>query len=573
MQSPPRLVWKIRLRSVVFHAISLDQQLDIAKTEPQNEEHRSPAQPLREATISPLIHYESVPATLEQFVAFHSCVLTRRFQKTLILTCFSWAIGCGKSESEPSSASEMSTVTTTESTATQETSPGTSDAGNEATTDESKHPASTTALLPLELEKTALKFGFIKLTDCAPLVIAREKGFFEDEGLQAEVVAQPNWKTLLDNVISGELDGAHMLSGQPIAATIGIGTKAPIVTAYTMDLNGNGITVSNSIWEQMQASDDALKSATPKHPIKANALKPIVEQMLAEGKKLQMAVVFPVSTHNYELRYWLASAGIHPGMYTEADTGGRTDAQVELSVTPPPMMPATLEAGNIQGYCVGEPWNQQAVAKGIGVPVATNYDIYKNKAEKVFGVTKQWAEENPNTHVAVVKALIRAGKWLDETDAEGNLINREEACRILSRADYVGADFDVIRNSMTGYFYFQKTDKREMPDFNVFFKYQSTYPWYSDGVWFLTQMRRWGQIAEPKSAEWYASTAKEIYRPDVYREAANRLIEQGLLTDADVPAADTDGYKPPTSDFIDGLTYDGKDPLGYLKQHEIGHKE
>lgn len=419
----------------------------------------------------------------------------------------------------------------------------------------------------------SLRFGFIKLTDCAPLVIAREKGFFEEEGLQVEVIAQPNWKTLLDNVINGELDGAHMLSGQPIAATIGIGTKAHIVTACTMDLNGNGITVSNSVWEQMQSHDESLRTPNPTHPIKATALKPVVEQMLSEGKKLQMGIVFPVSTHNYELRYWLASASIHPGMYSESDTGGRTDAQVELSVTPPPMMPATLEAGNIQGYCVGEPWNQQAVAKGIGVPVTTNYDIYQNKAEKVLGVTKQWADENPQTHIAVVKAMIRAGKWLDETDDNGTLINREEACRILSRPDYVGADFDVIKNSMTGYFFFQKTDKREMPDFNVFFKYDCTYPWYSDGVWFLTQMRRWGQITEPKSADWYDATAKEIYRPDVYRAAAKRLIEQGLLKTDEVPPETCDGYKPPTSEFIDGLTYDGKDPLGYLKQFEIGNKE
>ena len=482
-------------------------------------------------------------------------------------------VGCSESQrtGSPSGTQSVSSESATAAPATSEFSPVPTETPVETTLDAPL--AKVTIASSLELEKTALKFGFIKLTDCAPLVIAKEKGYFEDEGLQAEVVAQPNWKTLLDNVINGELDGAHMLSGQPIAATIGIGTKAPIVTAYTMDLNGNGITVSNAIWEQMQANDESLKSPTPPHPIKATSLKPVVEQMLAEGKKLQMAVVFPVSTHNYELRYWLASAGIHPGMYSEADTGGRTDAQVELSVTPPPMMPATLEAGNIQGYCVGEPWNQQAVAKGIGVPVATNYDIYKNKAEKVFGVTKQWADENPNTHVAVVKALIRAGKWLDETDASGQLVNREEACRILSRADYVGADFDVIRNSMTGYFYFQKTDKREMPDFNVFFKYQCSYPWYSDGIWFLTQMRRWGQISEAMPAEWYAATAKNIYRPDVYREAARRLIEQGLLTADEVPADDTDGYKPPTKDFIDGLSYDGKDPLGYLKLHEIGNKE
>ena len=424
----------------------------------------------------------------------------------------------------------------------------------------------------LDLEKDELRFGFIKLTDCAPLVIAKEKGFFEDEGLAVEVIAQPNWKTLLDNVISGELDGAHMLSGQPIAATIGIGTQAHIITAFTMDLNGNGITVSNNIWDQMQQNDSALDTPQPVHPIKADALKPVVMDMLDEGQKLQMGMVFPVSTHNYELRYWLAASDIHPGMYTKTDIGGRTDAQVELSVTPPPMMPATLESGNIQGYCVGEPWNQQAVAKGIGVPVTTNYDIWKNNPEKVFGVSARWAEENPNTHLAVVKALIRAGKWLDETDAQGNLVNRDEAARILSRRDYVGADYNVIRNSMSGFFYFQQSDKREMPDFNVFFRYHCTYPWYSDGVWFLTQMRRWGQITEPMPASWYHETARKVYKPDTYMHAAEMLMTEGYLAASEVPTG-TDGYKPATSDFIDGLEFDGRNPIEYLNSHKIGNKD
>lgn len=424
-------------------------------------------------------------------------------------------------------------------------------------------------------EKNTLKLGFIKLTDCAPLVIAKEKGFFADEGLQVDVEAQPNWKTLLDRVINGELDGAHMLSGQPIAATIGIGTEAHIITAFTMDLNGNGITVSNNIWQKMQENDPKLKSPTPPHPISADSLRPVVDEYKASGTPLKMGMVFPVSTHNYELRYWLAASGIHPGMYTETDTVGETNADVLLSVTPPPMMPTVLEAGNIQGYCVGEPWNQQAVAKGIGVPVTTNYDVWKNNPEKVFGVTKRWNDENPNTHIAVVKALIRAGKWLDETDADGKLVNREEACRILAKPNYVGADYDVIKNSMTGFFYFQKSDKRPMPDFNVFFKYHCTYPWYSDGVWFLTQMRRWGQITEPKSAQWYDETAKKIYRPDIYRKAADNLVATGQLTEAEIPAKDTDGYKPPTQkgDFIDGVTYDGRDPIGYLNSHTLGNKD
>ncbi|MBL6828584.1 MAG: ABC transporter substrate-binding protein [Puniceicoccaceae bacterium] len=424
----------------------------------------------------------------------------------------------------------------------------------------------------LDVEKDTLKFGFIKLTDCAPIVIAKENGYFEEEGLQVEVIAQPNWKQLLDNVINGELDGAHMLSGQPIAATIGFGTKAHIITAYTLDLNGNGITVSNDIWKQMQENDPALDTDTPAHPITADSLKPIVQAAKDEGNLLPMGMVFPVSTHNYEIRYWLAAAGIHPGMYTSTDIKGFTGGDIELSTTPPPQMPATLESGKNVAYCVGEPWNQQAVAKGIGVPVVTNYDIWKNNPEKVFGVTKKWADENPNTHIAVVKALIRAGKWLDATDEDGNFINREEACRILSQKNYVGADYDVLKNSMTGYFYFQKSDKREMPDFNVFFKYQATYPWYSDGIWFLTQMRRWGQITEAKSADWYFETAKEVYKPEIYLAAAEHLLDEGYIEEADIPW-DTDGFKAPTSDFIDGITYDGKDPIGYLNAHSIGNKD
>lgn len=424
----------------------------------------------------------------------------------------------------------------------------------------------------LDVEKDELKLGFIKLTDCAPIVIAKEQGFFEDEGLQVEVVSQPNWKQLLDNVITGELDGAHMLSGQPIGATIGFGTQAHIITPFTMDLNGNGITVSNAIWEQMQENDPTLDSETPPHPIKADSLKPIVEEAKNEGKKLPMGMVFPVSTHNYEFRYWLAAADIHPGMYTSTDLKGMTEGDIELSTTPPPQMPATLESGENVAYCVGEPWNQQAVAKGIGVPVVTNYDIWKNNPEKVFGVTKAWADENPNTIIALTKALIRAGKWLDETDESGTLVNREEACRILSQSNYVGADFDVIKNSMTGYFFFQKTDKREMPDFNVFFKYHCTYPWYSDGIWFLTQMRRWGQIPESKPASWYKEMAEKVYRPDIYMKAAESLLEEGHITEDQVPIG-TDGYKLPTSDFIDGIEYDGKKPIEYINSHKIGNKD
>ncbi len=432
--------------------------------------------------------------------------------------------------------------------------------GKKETTTEAEE--STTSL---EIEKPQLTFGFIKLTDMAPLAIAKELGYFEDEGLYVTIEAQANWKNVLDRVIDGQLDGSHMLAGQPIAAQAGFGRQASLQTPFSMDLNGNGITVSNEVWSKMKPNVPKDADGKTIHPIKADAIKPVVEEYKAGGKPFNMGMVFPVSTHNYEIRYWLAAAGIHPGMYTADNIQGQVDADVLLSVTPPPQMPATLEAGTIYGYCVGEPWNQQAVFKGIGVPVTTNYDVWKNNPEKVFVMTKEFMDKNPNTAVAVTKALIRAGKWLD------NPVNRPKAVGILSMPDYVGADSLVIANSMTGTFEFEKGDKRSMPDFNVFYKYNATYPFYSDAIWFLTQMRRWGQIPETKPAEWYHDTAKNVYRPDIWKKAAELLVAEGKIPASDIP--ETDGYKPSTSDFIDGNTFDAKDPIGYVNSFSIGNKD
>ncbi|WP_299828831.1 CmpA/NrtA family ABC transporter substrate-binding protein [uncultured Roseobacter sp.] len=434
--------------------------------------------------------------------------------------------------------------------------------------------ASTALISPafaetLELEKDELTFGFIKLTDMAPLAVAYEQGYFDDEGLFVTLEAQANWKVLLDGVIDGQLDGAHMLAGQPLAATIGYGTKAHIITPFSMDLNGNGITVSNDVWEAMRPHVPSMEDGRPQHPISAEALRPVIEDYNAKGKPFNMGMVFPVSTHNYELRYWLAAGGINPGYYAPDNISGQIGAEALLSVTPPPQMPATLEAGTIYGYAVGEPWNQQAVAKGIGVPVITDYQLWKNNPEKVFGITQGFAEENPNTTLAVVKALIRAAMWLDENDNA----NREAAVEILSRPEYVGADFDVIAASMTGTFEFEKGDIRDVPDFNVFFRYNATYPYYSDAVWYLTQMRRWGQIAEAKPDSWYDEVAKSVYKPEIYLEAARLLVDEGLA-DADGFDWDSDGYKAatPAEDIIDKIGYDGKTPNAYLDSLPIGLK-
>jgi nitrate/nitrite transport system substrate-binding protein len=421
-------------------------------------------------------------------------------------------------------------------------------------------------------EKDELTVGFIKLTDMAPIAIAYENGYFEEEGLYVTIESQANWKVLLDGVIDGRLDGAHMLAGQPLAATIGFGTEAHIITPLSMDLNGNGITVSNEIWKEMKPHVPRMHDGRPVHPIKADALKPVVDQYSAQGKPFKMGMVFPVSTHNYELRYWLAAGGIHPGYYAphKGDISGQISADALLSVTPPPQMPATLEAGTIYGYCVGEPWNQQAVFKGIGVPVITDYEIWKDNPEKVFGIAYEFAEKYPNTTIRLTRALIRAAIWLDENDNA----NRPAAVKILSQSNYVGADYEVIANSMTGTFEYEKGDKREVPDFNVFFRYNATYPYYSDAVWYLTQMRRWGQIEADKPDEWYKEIAAKVYRPDIYTAAAKSLVEEGLADPSAFPNFDSEtGFKPPQSEFIDGIVYDGTKPNAYIELFPIGLKQ
>jgi nitrate/nitrite transport system substrate-binding protein len=333
-----------------------------------------------------------------------------------------------------------------------------------------------------------------------------------------------------------------------------------------MGFNGNAITVSNDIWKQMK-TNISMDGGKPVHPIKADALKPVVEKYKTEGKPFNMAMTFPAGSHNLKLRYWLAAGGISPGFYAPPeDMSGQISAEALLSVTPPPQMPSTLEAGTIYGYCVGEPWNQQAVAKGIGVPVVTDDELWEDTPEKVFGVTKEWADKYPNTHKAVVKALIRASMWLD---AENNK-NRKEAIEMLAQKQYVGADSEVLANSMNGTFEYEKGDKRSLPDFNTFFRKGASIPSYNGAIWYLTQMRRWGQIPESKPDSWYLETAKKVYRPDVYLEAAKELVAEGKAKADDFPADVT--VKPSSHVFIDKVKFDATKPNDYLAKFDIGLK-
>lgn len=417
-----------------------------------------------------------------------------------------------------------------------------------------------------QLEKEELTLGFIKLTDCAPVVIAKEKGFFEEEGLSVKVEAQANWKVLMDRVIDGQLDGAHMLAPAPLGHTEGLLTKSHIIAPYVMSENGAGISVSNEVWEKMKPNISLQDDGKPIHPISASAMKPVVEEFKNEGKPFKMAMTYPVGVHNYSLRYWLAAGGIHPGYYTETDTNGFTEADAQLSVTPPPQMPAVLQSATVQGVCVNDPWHTQISTRGIGVPVTSSLWYHKGLPDKVFGVTKEWAETNPNTLKAVVRALIRAGQWLDESPN-----NRREASIILSQPQYVGADTEVIARMLMGKFGYGEDDIREEPDWDVFFRGHASYPYYSGAIWWLTQMRRWGQMAA-KTDEEYLDLAKKVYRPDLWLEAANELVAEGKLAATEIP--ETDGFKDlPAENFIDGIAFDGKQPNEYLRKFAIGKKD
>jgi two-component system, oxyanion-binding sensor len=408
-----------------------------------------------------------------------------------------------------------------------------------------------------KLEKTKLTLGIIPLTDCAPIVIAHEKGYFKKYGLETTISKEASWANIRDKVSLGALDGAHMLAGMPIAATLGVGAIAkPTITAYSMDLNGNAITVSNELYDKMMKADpESMKQS----PISAKALKKVIDEEKKAGKEpLTFAMVFPVSTHNYQLRYWMASAGIDP------------DNDVRLIVIPPPQMVANLNAKNIAGYCVGEPWNERAVTMGIGKILITSYEIWNNNPEKVFGITQEWADKNPNTHKALLMAMIEASQWMDKPE------NRMEVVKIISDKSYVNAPIDVVKMSMTGTFQYQKEQPaKPLPDFNVFNRYAATFPWRSHAEWFISQMIRWGQIEKPLNIK---ATAESIYRPDLYREAAKALgvayptIDLKTEGTNSKPWTLNDATSPiqmGSDMFFDGKTFDSKKIVEYIGSFDV----
>jgi nitrate/nitrite transport system substrate-binding protein len=420
--------------------------------------------------------------------------------------------------------------------------------------------------------KRPLKFGMIKLTDCIPIVAAKELGYFAEEGLNVAIEVQPNWAAVRDRLINGEIDGTHMLYGHPLGAAIGFNqAPAELVVPYNLSINGMGISVSKEVWAAMAKADPALAKPGYPMPVSAAPIKDIAQAAKGTAKPLTMFMTFPAGSHNINLRYWLAAGGVNPGFYDGlSDAKGTTDADVILQVNPPPQMVAAMNQGNCQGFCVGEPWNMQLTLKeGTGRLAIPSNHIFDGSPDKVFAVTRKFADENPNTLRAVVRGLIRAGRWLDESTE-----HRRLAAAMLANKAYIGANEEIIAESMTGTLVYNvtdgKPDRRPEPDFNIFYRRYASFPLLSHPVWALTQFRRWGMVPEAKPDAWYWDVARKTFRPDIYRAAFAELEAKGQVKAEELPKEDWLSY--PAAAFIDRIAFDPQQPNAYLSHFAIGRK-
>jgi nitrate/nitrite transport system substrate-binding protein len=369
-------------------------------------------------------------------------------------------------------------------------------------------------------EVADLNFGIIALTDNSPIVIAHEKGFFKKYGINATVTKGANWAAIRDSLSNGDLHATHMLTGMPIASTMGLlgSPKKPMIIPWILNRNGQSITLKAEL--KGKVKDD------PK------ALKPFVEEAKKKGEPMTFAMTFPPGTHAMWIRYWLAAGGIHP------------DKDISLIVIPPPQMVANMKIGKMDGYCVGEPWNARAVADGIGFTATNTQDIWKDHPEKVCAFLEEFATKNPKTVKAVLKALHEASVWLDD------MKNRPEQAKIVSAATYINCPEEIILGRMQGKYDFGDGRKADDPNYMIFSSRNCNYPQAKYAIWWLTQFRRWGMV---EGAPDYAGVAKQVMRGDIY-EAAMKEI----------------GYKHGGADMkpetlFDGVKFDPAKPEDYAK--------
>ena len=371
-------------------------------------------------------------------------------------------------------------------------------------------------------EKEEVRIGFIPLTDCASVVMASVLGFDKKYGVKIIPTKESSWAGVRDKLVNGELDMAHVLYGLIYGVHMGIsGPKKDMAVLMTLNNNGQAITLS--------------KALADKGAVDGPSLAKLIK---ADKRDYTFAQTFPTGTHAMWLYYWMASAGIHP----------LKDAKV--ITVPPPQMVANMRVGNMDGYCVGEPWGHRAIIDGIGITAVTTQDIWKDHPEKVLGTTGDFVKKYPNTARAVMMAVLEASRWIDS-----GLQNKNKMAETIADKSYVNTSVDAINQRILGRYQNGLGKTWDDPNYMKFFNDGAvSFPYLSDGMWFLTQHKRWGLLKEHPD---YLAVAKQINQIDLYKQAAAGVK-------ANVPK---DMLR--SSKLIDGVVWDGKDPKKYADSFAI----
>jgi len=371
-------------------------------------------------------------------------------------------------------------------------------------------------------EKKEVRIGFIPLTDCSSVVMAAVQKFDAKYGIKIIPTKEASWASVRDKLVNGELDAAHVLYGLVYGVQLGIGgPKKDMNVLMNLNHNGQAITLSNKL-KEAGVTDGAT----------------LAKKVLSKDREYTFAQTFPTGTHAMWLYYWLAAQGIDPFK------------DVKNITVPPPQMVANMRVGNMDGFCVGEPWNNRAIMDKIGFTAVTTQDIWVDHPEKVLGTTADFVAKNPNTARAMTAAIIEAGKWID-----ASLANRRTTAETVAQKAYINTDMDVILERMLGRYSngLGKSwdDKNHMKFFN---DGAVNFPYLSDAMWFLTQHKRWGLLKDDPD---YLAVAKKVNRIDIYRQAAT-------AAGVSLPKSDMRSHK-----LIDGVVWDGKDPKKYAGSFKV----
>lgn len=389
------------------------------------------------------------------------------------------------------------------------------------------------------MSTTRLTAGFLPLFDSALLVLARELGFAEAEGLDLHLVRETSWANIRDRAALGHFEIAQMLAPMPLAASLGLTPiHTPMTAPVVLGLGNNCVTVSDALWRAMEAQ------GAPGDLRAAPAGMALARVVAASQRKLRFGVVHQTSSHNYELRYWLAASGVRP------------DRDVEIVVLPPPLLPDALGAGSIDGYCVGEPWNSVGVANN-GAHIATvKASIWQSSPDKVIGMRAAWADEHPDLVSAVIRAIYQAGLWCADP---GNI---EQATRIMAASAYLDQDEAIVRRALSGALDIGAGRMQTVSGFFIPHASAANFPWKSHALWYYSQMVRWGELAASPQA---AAKAAACFRPDLYRNALAPLGGDIPIADSKVEGQRTEPQAIPATPtaiemlpdrFFDGAVFD-----------------